>query len=50
MEALTPYELEREATIARNREMMAKLNIPVLAATPPRMVSSVDLIYYLNPN
>ena len=25
---LTPYEHERERTIARNKEMMAKLNIP----------------------
>eukprot|EP00959_Pyramimonas_sp_CCMP1952_P382841 8021862-Pyramimonas_sp.AAC.2 len=41
MEALTPYELERERTIARNREMMAKLNIPVLAANAPKAVRTV---------
>eukprot|EP00240_Pyramimonas_obovata_P014433 CAMPEP_0118953764 /NCGR_PEP_ID=MMETSP1169-20130426/57138_1 /TAXON_ID=36882 /ORGANISM="Pyramimonas obovata, Strain CCMP722" /LENGTH=185 /DNA_ID=CAMNT_0006901297 /DNA_START=457 /DNA_END=1011 /DNA_ORIENTATION=- len=40
MEALTPYELERERQIARNREMMAKLNIPVLAANVPKTVNS----------
>ena len=41
MAELSPYEVERERTIARNREMLASLNIPTpvndrVRSPPPR--------------